>query len=88
MSTFRLKIATPDGALMDDEVGALFLRGAQGDLAVLPRHAAFVTSIQPGAIRVENEDGTMRKGECNGGLLSVRADGTTILASSFKWTEE
>lgn len=88
MSSFRLSIATPDGSRLNEEVAALFLRGTQGDLAVLPRHAPFVTTVRPGTVRVEREDGSEKRGQCRGGILSVRADGVSLLSSGFDWDEQ
>jgi len=34
MEKFRLKILTPEGTVMDKDVAGLYLRGAEGDLAV------------------------------------------------------
>ena len=38
MSTFPLRIGTPDGLLYEGEVARLVCRTINGDLAILPRH--------------------------------------------------
>ena len=87
MKTYPLTISTPDGDLFGGEAAALYLRGADGDLAVLAGHIPFVTTVQPGECRVELEDGSERKGHSDGGLLSVSAENVTLLASAFQWDE-
>ena len=83
MKTFPLTVSTPDGNLFQGQIDALFLRGAEGDLAVLAGHIPFVTTVQRGECRIDMPDGSERRGKTDGGILSVTADGTTLLAGSF-----
>lgn len=87
MNTFLLTIATPDGNLLREAVTAIFLRGAEGDLAVLAGHIPFVTTVQPGECRVEFEDGSEKIGYADGGLLSVSAEKTILLSGTFRWKD-
>ena len=87
MNTFLLTIATPDGSMFADQAVGLFVRGAEGDLAVLAGHVPFVTTVKPGVCRVEVEIGPERRGRCDGGILTVSAEGTTLLAGTFVWDE-
>ena len=48
MNTFRLTIATPDGAAFDGEADMLSVRGVMGDLAIMAGHAPFVTAVRAG----------------------------------------
>ena len=70
MNTIHLIIASPDGALFEDDVLELSLRGADGDLAVMAGHIPFVTSVKEGECRVTfpEEEKTATIG---GGMLSV-----------------
>lgn len=85
MDTFKLTISTPDGNMLDEDVTALFVRGADGDLAILARHMPFITTVVPGECRVEFVDTTEKKGHTDGGILSVGTDGVTLLSGTFKW---
>ena len=87
MSAFWLKIATPDGNLFDGDVAQLLLRGSEGDLAILPGHIPFATGVQAGTVKLTMEDGTERLGRTKGGLLTVGANASTLLSSSFQWEE-
>ncbi len=87
MSLFKLKISTPDGNRYDGDAFMLTLRGIEGDLAILAGHIPFITSVKPGECRLELEDGSVRVGSCEGGLLTVSKDAVTLLAGSFKWNE-
>ncbi len=87
MSTYQLTIATPDGNRFQGEAAALFLRGAEGDLAVLAGHTPFITSVQAGKCRVELPDGEEKSATLDGGILTVGAERVTLLSGSFKWDE-
>ena len=52
METFRLKILTPEGTAVDKEAAGLYLRGADGDLAVFPGHIPFVTPVKAGSCTI------------------------------------
>ena len=87
MSTYKLTIATPDGNQFRGEAKALFLRGAEGDLAILAGHTPFITSVQAGKCRVALPEGEEKSATLDGGLLTVGADMVTLLSGSFQWEE-
>ena len=57
MKTYQLTVSTPDGHVYDGDVVALFLRGAEGDLAVMAGHIPFATVVQAGKCKIETDDG-------------------------------
>ena len=81
--TYHLTVASPDGNLFDGDVYSLSLRGVEGELAILAGHAPFVTSVVPCTCRIEEEDGRELLGHTEGGILTVSAEGTVLLASGF-----
>ena len=87
MSTYKLTIATPDGNQFQGEATALFLRGAEGDLAVLAGHTPFITSVQAGVCRIELPDESERTARVDGGLLTVSENKVTLLSGTFRWEE-
>ena len=88
MSTYNLTIATPDGNRFQGEVMGLFVRGAEGDLAVLAGHMPFITSVKAGACRIHLPDGEEKSATLDGGLLTVSDKTVTLLSGSFAWDEE
>lgn len=88
MNTYKLTVATPDGNRFQGEVYALYLRGAEGDLAVLAGHTPFITSVKAGKCRVLLPDDSERSATLDGGLLTVGAETVTLLSGSFMWEEE
>lgn len=71
MSTFPLRIGTPDGLLFEGEVERVVCRSINGDLAILAKHCNFCTALGMGEASVVMGDGTRRTAACIGGMLSV-----------------
>lgn len=88
MNTYQLTVATPDGNQFQGEVEGLFVRGADGDLAVLAGHMPFITSVKAGKCRIHLPDGEEKSATLDGGLLTVTADKVTLLSGSFAWDGE
>ena len=84
MKTFPLIISSPDGDLFRGEAEMLILRGTEGDLAVMAGHIPFITSVVPCEVKITLPDGSEKVGNADGGLLTVAADGVTLLGS-FHW---
>lgn len=88
MSSFILTIASPEGNIFDGEINKVILRGALGDLAILARHEPFMTTIKPGEIKIELPDGSKKTATCDGGILTVDAEGkATIISGSLTMKE-
>ena len=81
MSTFSLSVVSPDGKLFSGEAFALYVRGSDGDLAILAGHAPLVTAVQPGTCRIEFEDGEEKSFTLEGGLLNVGKSAVSLLTS-------
>ena len=88
MNTYKLTVATPDGNRFQGEVIGLFVRGAEGDLAILAGHMPFITSVQAGKCRVHLPDDDEKSATLSGGLLTVSNKAVTLLSGSFQWDEE
>jgi len=87
MKTFKLIISSPVGNLFDVDVCQLDVRGVEGELAVMAGHIPFVTALKAAPCHIHFPDGTIKDGTLKGGLLSVGNEQTTLIASSFKFTE-
>lgn len=83
MNSFLLTITTPGGEVFSGDVYMLSLRGAEGDLAILPGHIPFVTTVKAGEITIEKPDGEEIKAAAGDGLLTVAPDKATLLLCSY-----
>ncbi len=87
MTSFPLKIVTPDGLIFDGEAEELVVRSTTGDVAVLAKHTNFVTPLGMGrAIFVSG--GIRRTAACIGGMLSVVNGSVTLVPTTFEWSDK
>ncbi len=87
MSTFPLKIVTPDGLIYDGEAQRIVVRTTDGDMAVMARHINCVAPLGMGRATVVDQDGNQRYAACIGGMLSVIDGAVTLVPTTFEWAE-
>ena len=87
MSTFPLKIVTPDGLIYDGDAERLIVRSTTGDLAIMARHINFVTPLGMGKATVI-ANGERREAACIGGMLSVVDGSVTLVPTTFEWSDK
>lgn len=88
MSTFPLRIGTPDGLLFEGEAERVICRSITGDLAILARHCNFCTALGMGEASVVMADGSRRTAACIGGMISVMNGSCSLLATTWEWKED
>ena len=87
MSTFPLKIVTPDGLIFDGEAQRLIVRTIEGDMAILARHINCVAPLGMGRATLVDGDGNRRYAACIGGMLSVQNGEVSLVPTTFEWAE-
>ena len=82
-----LKVLTPEGSILEGDVSEVTLPGSEGELGVLPAHAALLTKIIPGALayRAPEGQGTIALGR---GVAEVRDDRVIVLVERAVPSEE
>lgn len=83
MNTFPLEILTPDKPFFKGDVESLVVRGREGFLGILARHAPLLARLAPGPLRVKQDDGE-HVFDAGAGLVEVTPAGVTILVDSAK----
>lgn len=86
MSSFKLKIVTPDGLIYDGEAEKLIVRTTGGDVCILARHMDYVAPLGMGQAIVE-ANGKRRTAACIGGMLSVSNYEVTLVPTTFEWSD-
>ena len=81
MKTYLLNISSPDGKLFSGQVVSLIVRGVEGEFCVLADHIPFITSVVDGKCIIELEDGTVKDGQTEGGMITVGKDDVTFLTA-------
>ena len=87
MKSFHLSITSPEGNLFWGDVLQLSVRGVEGELAIMAGHIPFATALAEGECRIYLEDGSMRRADVRGGLLTVTREETSLLSSSFTFRD-
>ncbi|MBR5993023.1 MAG: ATP synthase F1 subunit epsilon [Lachnospiraceae bacterium] len=88
MTTFPLRIGTPDGLLFEGNVERVMCRSITGDLAILAGHSNYCTALGMGAAYVVLEDGTRKDAACIGGMLSMMDGECHLLATTWEWADD
>ena len=86
MSTFGLKIVTPDGLIFDGPAEELTVRTTSGDMGILAGHCNCVVPLGMGQAMVRM-DGKKRYAACIGGMLSVMNGHVTLVPTTFEWAD-
>ena len=87
MTPFPLKIVSPDGMEFEGMVEQLIVRTTTGDIGILAGHAPCVAPLGMGRATVI-ADGKKRYAACIGGMLSVSANGVTLVPTTFEIAED
>ncbi|MCD7771948.1 MAG: ATP synthase F1 subunit epsilon [Oscillospiraceae bacterium] len=87
MTSFPLKIVTPDGLQYEGQAEELIVRTIAGDIGVLAGHTDCVTPLGMGMATVVI-DGEKRYAACIGGMLSVLKGDVTLIPTTFEWADE
>ena len=88
MSTFHLRISTPDGLLFDGDVERLRARMIDGDVCLLANHADYVSAVGAGEAALTFEDGQQRRAACIGGMLTMIKNEANLIATTFEWSDQ
>ena len=86
MTSFPLKIVTPDGLIFDGNAEMVIVRTITGDMAFLARHINCVAPLGMGRATVVM-DGQKRYAACIGGMISVVDGNVTLVPTTFEWAD-
>lgn len=79
--TFTLRVVSPEGQLLKEEVEFAVLPGESGELGILPNHAPLIAGLQVGVMRY-TANNSVRKLAISGGFVEVGDNKATVLADN------
>jgi F-type H+-transporting ATPase subunit epsilon len=82
-----LRVVSVERSLFEGDVDFIVANGADGELGILPRHAALMTILKPGALKITH-DGKEELIFVGGGFLEVLPDRVTVLADVAEHADE
>ena len=87
MTSFPLKVVTPDGLLFDGQAEELVVRTTSGDMGILAGHVNCVAPLGMGRAMIITE-GRRMYAACIGGILSVVDGEVRLVPTTFEWADQ
>ena len=84
----HLTVITPARAILSTDAHAVVAPAFDGEVGVLPGHAAMLAVLGTGELRVNTLDGKVRHLAIRGGFLQVNHDKVTVLTPESVSAEE
>ncbi len=85
--TLHVEVVTAERELYNGEANLVSAPGTEGRMGILPRHAALLTTLAPGELRIEL-NGANEPLFVSGGFLEVSNNSVTVLADTAEHAEE
>ncbi|SDG81834.1 F0F1 ATP synthase subunit epsilon [Desulfosporosinus hippei] len=79
--TFSLRIVSPEGDLLKENVEFVVFPGAMGELGILPNHAPLIAGLDIGVIRY-TLNGSVKQAAIAGGFVEVVDNSAIVLADT------
>jgi len=80
--TMHCDIASTEARIFSGRVESLVCTGTMGDMGILPGHAALLTALVPGPVRLVTQAGEEQIYYVSGGYLEVQPGVVNILADT------
>ena len=88
MPTMKLEIVTAERLVYEDQVNAVVAPGIEGQLGILPHHAALLTTLQPGELTIRKDGEEDVYMAVSGGFLEVMNNRVVVLADTAERVDE
>lgn len=89
MTTFRLKIITPEKMFFDGDVVQVTSRTDEGYIGIMAGHVPYVANLVPSSLKVKENDGDeFRVAAVAGGFIKVSKNETVVVANAVEWAED
>jgi len=80
--TFHVDIVSAEEEIYSGTAVMLFAPAMMGDVGVMAHHTPLLTSLKPGEVRVQLEDGEEHFIYVSGGMLEIQPSVVTVLADT------
>jgi F-type H+-transporting ATPase subunit epsilon len=88
--TLDVEIVTPEGSVLQEQARMIVVPGADGELGVLPRHAALVAELNAGEtrVRLSSDESQFQRYATGPGYFKVQGDTAVVLVDSAVKADE
>jgi F-type H+-transporting ATPase subunit epsilon len=83
----KLEVVTPERRLLSESVNSVTVPGRNGEMQILPGHAALISELKTGVLAY-NQDGITHQLHVSGGFVEVNDDRVSVLAEIAERPEE
>src|SRR5437016_4100054 len=83
----QLEVVTPERRVLSESVNSVTVPGRNGEMQILPGHAALISELQTGVLAY-TQDGTTLQLHVSGGFIEVNNDRVSVLAEIAERPEE
>jgi F-type H+-transporting ATPase subunit epsilon len=80
--TLHLDIVSGESEIFSGPATMVFAPAKMGEVGIAPRHAPMITTLKPGEIRVQTQEGAEQYYFVSGGILEVQPHVVTVLADT------
>jgi F-type H+-transporting ATPase subunit epsilon len=84
-ATYKLEIHTPYSRFFSDQVEAITLTLADGDITVYANHSFFTAPVVAGLLRVKDNKGEWKTAFIAEGILEVKNHNTILMVDAAEW---
>jgi len=88
MARITLNVATAEGETYSGGADFVVAPSTEGQVTILPSHAALMTTLMPGELRFSADHGAEQVISLAGGFMEVLNDHVTILADAAERADE
>jgi F-type H+-transporting ATPase subunit epsilon len=79
-----LEIIAPDRKLFEGEVDLIQVPGSKGSFEILRNHAPIISTLEPGQIKIVDQQGSSSFFDIAGGVIEAKNDKIIVLAETPK----
>lgn len=88
MSTFAIRVVSPEATVFEGEAEHLLARNLNGWFGIKARHAPFLTMLEAGELHIDRPDSQRETLSVTGGCLEFSQNKCTVLADAVASTNQ
>lgn len=82
MSTIQVEVVSAENEIFSGKAKVLIATATAGELGIYPQHTPLLTTLKPGDVRIQMEDGQEQVIYVSGGILEVTPKKVTVLSDT------
>ena len=87
MSTFHLRIVTPDGEKYSAEAEKLSFRATDGEVGIMANHTDYIAPVEICKVYVITKEGKELSAVCGGGFMTFARNTASLVCDTFIFSE-